>query len=95
MTVLQAAGVQAGAVQNARDLTENDPQIAHRGTFFELDHPVIGPALFEGMPVKFSHTEPDHWRSAPLLGEDNDHVFTQILGLSPDEVRELADQEVI
>lgn len=95
MTVLQHAGVSAGAAQNARDLTETDPQIAHRGTFFELDHPVIGPALFEGMPVQFSRIRQDDWRSAPLLGEDNDHVFTQILGLPADEVAELAETGVI
>jgi crotonobetainyl-CoA:carnitine CoA-transferase CaiB-like acyl-CoA transferase len=95
MTVLQHAGVPAGAAQNARDLAETDPQIAHRGTFFELDHPVIGPALFEGMPVQFSRIRQDDWRSAPLLGEDNDHVFTQILGLPADEVAELAEAGVI
>ena len=26
-------------------------------------------------------TEPDNWRSAPLLGEDNDYVFNEFLGL--------------
>ena len=40
--LLQAAGVPAGAVQNAEDLNETDPQLAHRGVFFEMDHPVIG-----------------------------------------------------
>ena len=41
-------GVPAGAVQDAEDLNERDPQVAHRGVFFEMDHPVIGPARFEG-----------------------------------------------
>lgn len=90
MNLLQRGGVCAGAVQDARDLSETDPQIAHRGTFFELDHPVIGPARFEGTPIKFSRFEQDNWRSAPLLGEDNAYVFTEIVGLSDDEVAELA-----
>ena len=92
---LQAAGVPAGAVQNARDLTETDPQIAERGTFFELDHPVIGPALFEGAPMRFSAVRQENWRSAPLLGEDNDYVFGRLLGLSGDELGELRDKGVI
>ncbi len=87
MQILQAAGVAAAAVQNPRDLTDEDPQIAYRGTFFELDHPVIGPALFEGSPMRLSRTDADLWRSAPLLGEDNDYVFGEILGL--DEQRRL------
>ena len=87
---LQAAGVAAGAVQNAEDLNENDPQIAHRGLFFELDHPVIGEARFEGTPFTFSGPRPDNWRSAPLLGEDNAYVFKDILGLDEDECERLS-----
>lgn len=83
---LQQHGVAAGAVQNASEVNDDDPQIAARGTFFELDHPVIGPARFEGIPMVFSRTDPDHWRSAPLLGEDNDHVFGELLGLTEDEI---------
>lgn len=95
MERLQAVGVRAGAVQNARDLNEVDPQIAHRGLFFEIDHPVIGEARFEGEPMKFSETGPDLWRSAPLLGEDNDYVYGQILGLADEEIAELAESGVI
>ena len=95
MQQLQAVGVRAGAVQDARDLSESDPQIAAHGTFFELDHPVIGPAMFEGMPFRTSGLETDNWRSAPLLGEDNHYVLTTILGIEADEVAELADEGVI
>jgi len=95
MADLQAAGVAAAAVQNPQDLTDHDPQIAARGTFFSLDHPVIGPALFEGSPMQFSRSDADLWRSAPLLGEDNDYVFGEILGLGADRRRELAEAGVI
>jgi crotonobetainyl-CoA:carnitine CoA-transferase CaiB-like acyl-CoA transferase len=95
MELLQAAGVNAGAVQNAQDLDERDPQIAHRGTFFDMDHPVIGKARFEGSPVLFSGLEQDNWRSAPRLGEDNRYVFTKIVGLPDDEVSELIEEGVL
>ena len=42
------------------------------------------PARFEGNPFLLS-TAPDNWRSAPLLGEDNDYVFKQIVGIDDDE----------
>jgi len=95
MELLQAHGVPAGAVQNAQDLNERDPQVAHRGVFFEMDHPVIGPARFEGNPFAFSSTAQDNWRSAPLLGEDNDYVFKEIVGLSDDEFDEMQTEGVI
>lgn len=95
MDHLQGHGVRAGVAQNAEDLNDIDPQIAHRGLFFELDHPVIGPARFEGSPITMSDTSPDNWRSAPLLGEDNDYVFGEILGLSVDERADLSRDGVI
>jgi crotonobetainyl-CoA:carnitine CoA-transferase CaiB-like acyl-CoA transferase len=95
MELLQSAGVRAGAVQNAEDVNEHDPQMAHRGIFFELDHPAIGPARFEGVPVVASSFGPDNWRSAPLLGEDNAFVYGEILGLPEDEIAELTTTGVI
>ncbi len=95
MHVLQARGVAAGAVQTTEDTIDHDPQIAGRGLFFELDHPVIGEALFEGTPVQFSRTVQENWRSAPLLGEDNAHVFKTLLGVEDDEYEELAAEGVI
>jgi crotonobetainyl-CoA:carnitine CoA-transferase CaiB-like acyl-CoA transferase len=95
MHLLQAAGVRAGAVQDARDLEQTDPQIAEHGTFFELDHPVIGVAKFEGMPFRIGGLAADNWRSAPLLGEDNDYVFKEIVGLDDDEMGQLAAEGVI
>jgi crotonobetainyl-CoA:carnitine CoA-transferase CaiB-like acyl-CoA transferase len=92
---LQARGVAAAAVQNAEDINENDPQIAQSGLFFELDHPVIGPARFEGTPIAFSRLQSENWRSAPLLGEDNAHVFKEIIGLSDDEYETYVAEGVI
>jgi benzylsuccinate CoA-transferase BbsF subunit len=95
MERLQARGVPAGAVQNAEDLNERDPQVADRQVFFEMDHPVIGPARFEGTPIHFSSMGQDNWRSGPLLGEDNDYVFKEIVGLSDAEFDQLQDEKVI
>ena len=95
MHALQAEGVAAGAVQTTEDTIDHDPQIAGRGLFFEMDHPVIGEAMFEGTPIKFSRTVQENWRSAPLLGEDNAHVFKNLLGLGDDEFDALTEEGVL
>jgi crotonobetainyl-CoA:carnitine CoA-transferase CaiB-like acyl-CoA transferase len=69
--------------------------MAHRDVFFELDHPVIGEARFEGVPFTATSFDADHWRSAPLLGEDNRYVFGELLGLDADEVTELEESGVL
>jgi crotonobetainyl-CoA:carnitine CoA-transferase CaiB-like acyl-CoA transferase len=95
MHLLQGVGVRAGAVQDAEDVNEHDPQMAHRDVFFELDHPVIGEARFEGAPFTASSFAADHWRSAPLLGEDNRYVFGELLGIDADELDELESTGVL
>lgn len=91
---LQQRGVAAAAVQTTEDLCDRDPQLAQAGVFFELDHPVIGPARFEGMPIRFSRLKLDNWRSAPLLGEDNQYVARNVLGLTEDEYLRDVEQGV-
>jgi crotonobetainyl-CoA:carnitine CoA-transferase CaiB-like acyl-CoA transferase len=85
---LQQAGVMAAAAQDAEHLIDMDPQLAARETFFELDHPVAGRAKFEGVPIRMSKGGALNWRSAPMLGEDNEYVFREIVGLSEAEYAE-------
>lgn len=91
---LQAAGVRAAVVQNAEDLNEFDPQLAARSLFFTLDHPVIGPARFEGSPMLFSGMQQVNWRSGPLLGEDTHYVLAEILGMDEAQIAALAAEGV-
>ena len=92
---LQRHGIAAAPVQTCRDLQERDPQVRFRRTFFTMDHPVAGEALFEGVPLRFSRTPPDHWRSSPCIGEDNGYVLGEVLGRSPGEIRRLEEEGII
>lgn len=95
MHQLQAAGICAAAVQTAEDLIDHDPQIRARGLYCTMDHPVVGEGLFEGIPIHFSRTHPQFWRSAPLLGEDNAYVLKHIVGVASDEYDDLLNEGVI
>lgn len=92
---LTGAGVPAAPVQNARDLIENDPQLAARGHFVRLDHPEMGPSLYSGIPYRLSRT-PGHLRSpAPLLGADSHDVCTDLLDVGEDEYALLNEKGIV
>ncbi len=94
MLILQNAGVPAGIVANADDQW-NDPQYAHYGFFREMEHPVIGRTkLFHGPPFKMSKSRP-RVSYATMLGEGNDHVYREILGMSDEEITRLRETDVI
>ena len=81
MHALQARGVPAGVVQNARDLIEDDPQLAHRGHWVRLAHKEMGTTIYNAPPFHLSRTPADMRRAAPLLGEHTDEICTQLLGV--------------
>jgi crotonobetainyl-CoA:carnitine CoA-transferase CaiB-like acyl-CoA transferase len=94
MRLLQAAGVAAGAVSSSKDVAE-DPQLAHYNYAHEVDHPEMGKlSLYNGPIVRLSKTSYNTGRP-PLLGEDNEYVYTKLLGLSDEEWVELMAEGVI
>jgi len=93
MTLLQKAGVSAGILEKAEDL-HRDPQLAARHHFWTLEHREIGASTYDGMGSVLSETPAELNRAAPMLGQDNLEVYTQILGLSETEFIDLVQQGV-
>ena len=85
---LRAAGVPAHAVLRPSDLYE-DEQLARRGFFVTLNHPVMGPTPYDGPATIFSRTPAQLRSPAPCLGQHNDEVLAQLLGLDAAEIAEL------
>jgi crotonobetainyl-CoA:carnitine CoA-transferase CaiB-like acyl-CoA transferase len=85
---LQAAGIEAVGVADFGDLHQ-DPQLAHRGHFEPHSNPVIGPGLYERNGFRLAACPSGYDRSGPTLGQDNDWVLRDVLGLSTDEIEAL------
>ncbi len=88
MFVLQEVGVPAGVVQNAHDLLVRDPNIAARGHYVWLDHTEDGRRVYDGLQARLSETPGRLASASPLLGEANEYVFRELLGLSEDEINQ-------
>ena len=94
MHVLQAAGVAAGPVLGAADEYE-DPHLNERGFFLEVTHREAGTHRYPGMFFRYSKT-PAGIRIPPnCLGEHNEYVFGEILGMSREEITKLEGEHVI
>lgn len=95
MNALQAAGVEAGKVQNAKDLVEDDDQLRARDYYAWYDHILGERAIVDGIPYKMSLTPGAIRRGGPAYGMDNDYVFGELLGLPSGRVAELRESGVI
>ena len=72
-----------------------DPHYQEREMFLEWDDPVAGRVKGAGVAPKFSETPGGVWRGAPWLGQDNQRVYGELLGLSEGEIRSLLAAGVI
>jgi formyl-CoA transferase len=90
---LDGAGVPAGPINTYPEALA-DPHALAREMVVDLVHPGAGPIKALGVPVKLSDTPGAVDRAAPLLGQDNTDVLTE-LGYSEAEQRALKDQGVI
>lgn len=107
MEILQKSGVPAGIVAKGEDFAK-DVHLKERDLFREAayycpDQSKPGIEWQEGqrksialsVPISFSDTPCKFDERMSRLGEDNDYVYGQILGISPQEIKRLADAGVL
>jgi crotonobetainyl-CoA:carnitine CoA-transferase CaiB-like acyl-CoA transferase len=94
MHLLQAHGIAAGAVLKGGE-TITDPHLHALGFWDEVDHPESGPYQQVTTPWQLSRSPRRTTTPAPSLGQHNAYVLGDILGLSEQEIAELAQEGLI
>lgn len=94
MDRLQKAGV-AAAPSFSSEALFHDPHLREREVFRQVDHPVIGKNWVIGPPWKLSGTPATIRSYGPLLGEHTQEIFQNDLGMSPEEIQALKEEQVI
>jgi benzylsuccinate CoA-transferase BbsF subunit len=94
MELLQSFGVAAVPSFSLLELSR-DPHIMERQVFVDVDHAVVGKHTVEGAPWKLSRTPPRVHSPGPLLGEHTRPVLQEWLGLSGEEIDNLATEDVL
>ncbi|MDP6979135.1 MAG: CoA transferase [Myxococcota bacterium] len=86
---LRRDGVPANVVMRSSDLLE-DPQLAAREYFVELEHSALGSVKLDGPVTKFSGTPCIPRHAGPTIGEQTFEVLTELLGYDDERVADLA-----
>lgn len=73
----------------------NDPHLVERGMLQEIDHPQKGKVKVFANPIRLSENRNLNLIPAPLLGQDNEIVYQELLGLSKEELLKLKEQNII
>jgi len=94
MHLLQGVGVAASPVMKQADLF-SDPHLKERGFFEEVDHREAGKLRVPGMSFRYTKTPLEFRMPANCLGEHNDYVYGELLGMSKEEIVRLEEEKYI
>jgi crotonobetainyl-CoA:carnitine CoA-transferase CaiB-like acyl-CoA transferase len=87
-------GVPAADLGDAR-VGSMHPQLAARGFFESLDHPVVGRHHVPAVPFRYHSVDKWYRSTAPTLGQHNASILGELLGLDAASIAALADKGII
>jgi crotonobetainyl-CoA:carnitine CoA-transferase CaiB-like acyl-CoA transferase len=95
VATLRAAGIPAAPVKRPPERCDGDSENDAWGLWPTVVHAKHGAVRVDGMPVHLSGTEWRMERAGPVLGQHNEQVYADVLGLTTAEIGRLAEDGVI
>jgi crotonobetainyl-CoA:carnitine CoA-transferase CaiB-like acyl-CoA transferase len=94
LELMAKQGVPAGLIYRAPDMLA-DPHFKARQAIVDVPHPDFGSLKMQNVMPHLSVTPGSIRSASPHLGEHNDEVYLQLLGLTPERYAELRSAKVI
>ncbi len=95
LSILEKAQIPCGPLNTIDKLIENK-QVIHRNMLVQLKDDTLNDLKLVGNPIKMSDCEDHTYREhAPAIGEHNFDILTNYCKLSPQEIQELINENVI
>lgn len=91
---LLAVGLPIGPVQTAEEIFK-DPHVAARKLLIDVPDPILGSVRLVGPVAKLSSNGDPLTGAAPLLGQHNAEILTELLGHTEDQVGQLKKDGII
>jgi crotonobetainyl-CoA:carnitine CoA-transferase CaiB-like acyl-CoA transferase len=74
----------------------DNPQLKARDYWVELEHPELGTSItYPGSFAKSTESPPVVYRRAPLIGEHNEEIYLDEMGIPEDELVKLKQEGIV
>jgi succinyl-CoA--D-citramalate CoA-transferase len=94
LEIMREASVPAGKLFTAEDML-SDEQYAARQNIVTVDDPEIGPFPMQNVVPRLSETPGEVRWTGPKLGQHNDEVFKELLGMSDEDLNGLRERGIV
>lgn len=91
---LDEHGVPVSPINSIADIFENE-QFRERENIVEVEHPRLGKMKMPGIVPKFSETPGSIRNIGPDIGEHNEDVLKNLVGLTEEEIKRLEEDKII
>ena len=92
---INAAGVHASPINDLYQVSHDPHIVEDREMFIPVKHPVIGDMRVNGNPVKLLDMMPEVRTCAPALGQHNEEIYGQLLGMDKAQLEALEEDYII
>ena len=86
--------VPASPVRDLNDVI-HDPHMLERRAIEWIDHPDLGNVPLPRSPMRYEGSEPLEIVPSRRLGQDNERVYGEWMGLSASDIRQLQADEIV
>ena len=94
LSIFGAVGVPCGQI-NTLDQVYDHPQVRHREMLMQMDHALAGDVRMTANPIRYREQPIAYDRAPPTLGQHTQEVLAAMLNLSPEDIRRLADAQIV
>jgi succinyl-CoA---D-citramalate CoA-transferase len=94
LEAMKDAGVPAGKLFTAEDML-SDEQYAARDSIVEVEDPDIGPFPMQNVVPRLSETPGEVRWTGPKLGQHNDEIYVEVLGMGEEDVDAMRERGII
>jgi len=94
LEAMKEAGVPAGKLFTAEDML-SDEQYAARGNVVEVEDPDIGPFPMQNVVPRLSGTPGEVRWTGPKLGQHNDEIYGEVLGMGDEDLTTMRERGII
>ncbi|MGI9350050.1 MAG: CaiB/BaiF CoA transferase family protein [Rhizobiaceae bacterium] len=91
---LERHGIPCGLIFTAREMMDN-PHFKARNAIVEVEHPELGPIKMQNIAPRLSDTPGEIRHVGPTLGEHNDYVYSNILGIPAEKQKHFYECGII
>jgi crotonobetainyl-CoA:carnitine CoA-transferase CaiB-like acyl-CoA transferase len=93
LEIFQYLDIPATPLHTLESLLE-DPHLQETGFFEWAEHPTEGRIRRTKVPAKWSFTNPEHYRDAPVLGQHSIELMEEV-GYTPEEIEQFIEKRII